>query len=84
MGKSCAEYVNSFGQCTVCPPKTIIPLFIANPAFLAGSWNIATTSVTQALKYSRSANKIAAGSKRRTVFLPPPPRVVPAITNPLP
>jgi len=88
MGKGCVPYINPYANCRPpCPPKSIVPRFIINPSLFSGSRNdsgYSSASVTQAMRYSRSANPVLTSNKRITVFLPPPPQVRLPLSNPLP
>ncbi len=56
--------------------------YIKNPAYFSGvAANNPASMVTQAMQSSRLANRNTMGEKRKTIFLPPPPRVYPALAN---
>ncbi len=68
---------------SVEPPKKIF--YIKNPAYYAGTaTNNPASMVTQAMQYSRLANRVTTGQKRKTVFLAPPKIQLPTLFNRLP
>jgi len=59
--------------------------YIKNPAYFSGvAANNPGSMVTQAMQYSLRANRVITGHKRMTVFLPPPTRPLPTLSNRLP
>jgi hypothetical protein len=68
---------------SVVPPKKVF--YIKNPAYYAGTAaNNPASLVTQAMHYSRLANRVTTGQKRTTVFLPAPIIQLPRLFNRLP
>jgi len=68
---------------SVVPPKKVF--YIKNPAYYAGTQvNNPASMVTQAMNYSRLANRTTTGQKRTTVFMAPPKIILPPLRNRLP
>ena len=68
-------------NCLVCPNPAYLPLYTKNASLFSGAMNNPGFMSTQAMIYSRNANKIASTVCRTTRIVPIPQRVIAPLSN---
>ena len=73
---------NKWGfNCLVCQKSAYLPLYIKNGSLFSGMINNPTFMSTQAMIYSRNANKTTFSLRRETRIIPISQRAIPVLSN---